>query len=369
MSFRTRFVVVGAALGIVVGGGLFIAVGPFAPLAEVAAGTVGTTVAAPSTTSAPPPTASTVVATTTSTVAPTTTVPPRGWLTIQGVGDTNYDPDYLPIFRTEGYDFALERLYGLFWADDLTIANLECTASNLGTALPKAFAFRCDPDALPIAAAQGIDVANLANNHGQDFGPMAMLDSRANVSGAGIAPVGVGENLDQATEPALFEIEGWTVAVLGFGGVVPGESWLATDDRPGMASGDDTDLMVQAVRAADAVADLVVVTVHWMWELETEPRADDRARAEAMIDAGADVIFGHHPHRLGDLEFIEGRPVFWTLGNFVWPRLSDAGATSAIGRVVVSPAGEIEACVIPVFIRTSGRPEIDGPIDCFPGGG
>jgi poly-gamma-glutamate synthesis protein (capsule biosynthesis protein) len=360
--------VVALVTGALLGGGLFVAAGPFQPIAQlVAETTITTTTAVPTT--APPSTTTTVAPTTTTApVTTTTTVPPKGWLTIQGVGDTNYDPDYIPAFRTEGYDFALERLYGLFWADDLTVANLECSASNLGTALPKEFTFRCDPDALPIAAYQGIDVANLANNHGQDFGTEAMLDSRANVAGAGIAPVGVGENLDEAIKPAIFETNGWTVAVVGFGGVVPGESWLATNERPGMASGDDTDLMVRAVQAADEVADLVVVTIHWMWELETEPRFDDRARAEAMIDAGADVIFGHHPHRLGDLEFIDGKPVFWTLGNFVWPRLSDAGATTAIGRAVVSPEGDIDACLIPVFIRTSGRPEPDGSITCFPGG-
>jgi hypothetical protein len=367
MSFRTRFVVVGVALGFVLGGGLFLAAGPFAPIARVAAGTTPTTPPPPPTTVMPAPPPTTTVAAVPATT--TTTLPSKGWLTIQGVGDTNFDPDYIPNFRTEGYDFAFERLFGVFLNDDLTIVNLECSASNLGTPLPKAFAFRCDPAALPVAAANGVDVANLANNHGQDFGTEAMLDSRANVENAGIAPVGVGETLDEAIEPALFEIDGWTVAVLGFGGVVPGEWWLATDERPGMASGDDTELMVRAVRAAGEIADLVVVTIHWGWELETEPRADDRARAEAMIEAGADVIFGHHPHRLGELEYIDGKPVFWTLGNFVWPRLSDAGATTAIGRVFVSPEGDIDACLVPVFIRTSGRPEFDGLITCSSGAG
>jgi poly-gamma-glutamate capsule biosynthesis protein CapA/YwtB (metallophosphatase superfamily) len=131
-----------------------------------------------------------------------------------------------------------------------------------------------------------------------------------------------------------------------------------------MASGDDTEQMVRAVEAADEAADLVFVTIHWGWELETEPRADDRARAEAMIAAGADAIFGHHPHRLGEVEFIEGRPVYWTLGNFVWPRLSNAGATTAVARVAVSPDGDIFGCMLPAFITTSGRPEITGPPIC-----
>ncbi len=348
--------------GAFLGGGLFIAGGPFQPTAELAAET--TVTASPTTppTTTPPTTTTAVPLTTTSTTTPVE--PQPGWLTVHAVGDTNFDPDYIVQFRTEGYAYAFGGLDGLFERDDLTIANLECSASDLGEPLAKAFTFRCDPAALPIAADHGIDVMSLANNHGIDFGIEAALDSRANVEAAGMRAVGIGEDLAAATAPALVEINGWTVAVLGMGGVVPAEWWLATDDRPGMASGDDIDQMVRAVEAADAVADLVFVTIHWGWELETAPRADDRARAEAMITAGADAIFGHHPHRLGEIELIDGRPVYWTLGNFVWPRLSDAGATTAVARVTVSPDGDIFGCAIPAFITTSGRPELTGPPYC-----
>jgi poly-gamma-glutamate synthesis protein (capsule biosynthesis protein) len=315
------------------------------------------------------PTTTTAMATTTTTRAATTstTLPPRGWLVIHGVGDVNFDPAYVTTFRSEGYDVAFAGLGDLFREDDLTVVNLECTPSERGSPLPKEFTFRCDPAALPVAAAAGVEVVNLANNHGQDFGPEAMLDGRANVADAGLLPVGVGADLAEATAPAIVEVNGWKVAVLGFGGVVPNDGWLATADRPGMAGGDDTDLMVSAVRSAAAEADLVVVTIHWGRELETEPREDDRARAEALIAAGADVIFGHHPHRLGALEEVQGRPVAWTLGNFIWPRLSDAGATTAVARVVVSPSGDIEACLIPAFIERSGQPVLRGEAGCAPG--
>ena len=301
----------------------------------------------------------------TSTTQPTTTEPPRGDLVIQGVGDVALDPSYIPNLARYGYGFAFEGLDGLFENDDLTVMNMECAPSNLGQPLEKAFNFRCDPEALAVARANGVDVANMANNHGLDYGIEAMLDGLANVDAAGIAPVGVGNDLQQATAPALFETNGWTIAVLGMNGVVSAEWWMADDDRPGMASGDDIEQMVAAVEAADEIADLVVVSIHWLWELETEPRPDDRERAEAMVAAGADIVFGHHPHRLGDVEFIDGRPVFWTLGNFVWPRLSDAGATTAVGRVVIRSDGAIEACLIPAFIATSGRPELTGPPPCL----
>lgn len=284
---------------------------------------------------------------------------------IQGVGDTSFDPDYIPAFRTEGYEYAFAGLRDLLERDDLTVVNLECVPSPLGRPLDKAFTFRCDPAALEVMRANGVEVVNLANNHSQDFGVEAMVDGRDRAAAAGLGVVGVGADISEATAPALFEIRGWKVAVLGMGGVIPSATWLATEDSPGMASGDEIDQMVASIRAAKKVADVVVVSIHWGWELETSPRPDDRDRAEAMIAAGADVIFGHHQHRLNPLEIVDGRPVAWGLGNFVWPRLSPASAATGIARVIISPDGGIRACVIPAVIERSGQPVVSGPIPCM----
>jgi poly-gamma-glutamate synthesis protein (capsule biosynthesis protein) len=152
--------------------------------------------------------------------------------------------------------------------------------------------------------------------------------------------------------------------LLGFGGVVPAADWLAGAARPGMASGDDTAAMTAAVRAAGEVSDLVFVTVHWGVELDTRPRAEDVARAHAMIDAGADGVFGHHAHRLQPLDSYRGRPIAWGLGNFVWPTLSDAGSRSAMAEFVVEPDGTVSGCLLPVWITSPGRPELTAARSC-----
>jgi Bacterial capsule synthesis protein PGA_cap len=313
-------------------------------------------------------------ATTTAPTAPVATsvpersAPPeaatRSGLVVQAVGDVNFDPTYITNFVEHGYDFAFEGLGGTFTTDDLTVINLECPPTAAGGQVDKSFSFACDPDAMPVLAAQGVEVANLANNHGQDRGPEGMLDSMEVLREAGIAPVGVGADIGEATTPAQFRVGGWTVAVLGMGGVVPGDGWLATADRPGMASGDDLDQMVSAVERAADQADIVIVTIHWGRELVSEPDPGDRERAAAMVEAGADMIFGHHPHRLGELELVDGVPVYWTLGNFIWPRLSDAGATTAIARVEVAPDGSVVACLVDAFIEESGRPELRADPAC-----
>jgi poly-gamma-glutamate synthesis protein (capsule biosynthesis protein) len=289
---------------------------------------------------------------------------PRGRLVVHGTGDVNLDPTYIPTLAARGYDHAWSGLGGLFADDDLTIVNLECPVSDRGTIVPKEFNFRCDPAALPAARAAGVEVANLANNHSRDFGPEAMLDSVSRLEANDIAPVGVGPDVRAANAPAVVERNGWRIAVLGFGGVVPAADWLAGTGRPGMASGDDTAAMVAAVRAADEVADLVFVTIHWGVELDTEPRPDDVARARAMIDAGADGIFGHHAHRLQPMGTYRDRPVAWGLGNFVWPTNSAAGSRTAVAEFVVEPDGSVSGCLLPARITSPGHPELTGPRSC-----
>ncbi len=297
-------------------------------------------------------------------LSPTAALPTaraRGRLVVHGAGDVNLDPSYIPALRVNGYEHAWTGVGGLFTGDDLTVVNLECTPSALGQRVPKAFNFRCDPAALPAMRAAGVEVVNLANNHGGDFGPEALLDSRMQARQAGIAAVGVGEDAAAANAPALFERSGWTIAVLGFGGVVPSGDWLAGPGHPGMASGDDIMSMTAAIRAAAELADLVFVTIHWGQELDTEPRAEDVARAYAMIDAGADGIFGHHSHRLQPLGWYRERPIAWGLGNFVWPVLSAAGSRTAVAEFVVRPDGSMAACLLPAEIVSGGHPVLTQP--------
>jgi poly-gamma-glutamate synthesis protein (capsule biosynthesis protein) len=308
------------------------------------------------------PTTTTAASTTTST---TSTVPPNGWVVIHGTGDVNLDPSYIPALASRGYDWAWNGLDRLFVADDLTLVNLECSPSVLGTAEDKEFIFQC-ADGLTEMAAAGVEIANLANNHSQDFGKEALLDGIRNLSTVGIMPVGVGRTAAVAAIPALFDINGWRVAVLGFGGIRPHDGWIATDDGAGMADGDTIESMTATVEAASSIADFVIVTIHWGVELELTPSSEDVARAEALIAAGADAILGHHPHRLQPFETVQDRPVFWSLGNFVWPEMSPASATTGVARVVISPEGEITGCLIPALIESSGHPVLTDDPPCGP---
>jgi poly-gamma-glutamate capsule biosynthesis protein CapA/YwtB (metallophosphatase superfamily) len=144
--------------------------------------------------------------------------------------------------------------------------------------------------------------------------------------------------------------------VLGLDQVVDPAAAVATATKPGTVDGHDFEAMLAAVRAARAQADLLVVMIHWGVELDTRPRGYQVADGHALVQAGADVIFGSHAHRLQPMEMYRGRPIFYSLGNFVWPDLSVAGSTTGVAEVRVGPKGGIEAKLLPAYITAPGHP-------------
>lgn len=327
-----------------------------------------------STTSTPVATSTTVTGSNPGTTVATVSAPipeSKQRLVISGTGDVNLDPTFVRSFPSTGYEYAWSGLDDFFKHDDLTVINLECSASHLGTPWNKPWTFRCDPEALPSMADAGVDVANLANNHAIDYGLEAMLDARTNLAEVGIDTVGAGANAAEAYAPVVIERHGWTIAILGGGGVNPETgSWHATEDRPGMTDGDSAEKMTAAIRAADEVADLVLVTIHWGEQGTTRPRPFEIRLAEAFIDAGADGIFGHHQHVLQPLGWYSGKPIAWGLGNFVWQAYPPQSRTTAVAQFVFEPDGRIGACLVPVVIEATGHPVLqpgyEGP--CSPDG-
>jgi len=160
-----------------------------------------------------------------------------------------------------------------------------------------------------------MDVANLANNHGFDQGPDALLDSIRNLQRADIVPIGAGASQEEADAPAYVEVKGWTIGLVGVGEVTDPDSQVAVGDEIGTSVGHDFGRALRAIREAEANADLVLVVIHWAVELDTQPRDYQVDEAHRMVDAGADVIFGHHAHRLQPMDTVAGKPIFYGSGT------------------------------------------------------
>jgi poly-gamma-glutamate synthesis protein (capsule biosynthesis protein) len=305
-------------------------------------------------TTAPPP-----VATTTSSPPAET---PRGRLVIHAVGDVNFAPNSTVAFTRDGFDIAWNGLRGIFKLDHLTIVNFECSPTQIGIPIEKEWTFRCPLDSLAPMRVAGVEVTSLANNHAGDLGKSALVDGRENLIAAGFHAVGAGRDLDEANRPAIIEIEGWRIAVVGLSSISGDTGWFATDRGPGVAPASLGNITA-SVSAAAEISDIVIVMVHWGLELTSQPTRGDRLRADAMIAAGADVIVGHHPHRLQPLEIVDGVPVFWSMGNFVWPYLSHTQSVTAVAEIVIEPDGSVIGRLIPAYIESHGHPELRGSPD------
>ena len=280
-------------------------------------------------------------------------------LLIHGTGDVSLDPSYIPALGSNGYGWAWSGLNGLFRRDDLTVINHECPSTDVVAPLAKTFVFRCDPDALDEALEAGVEVASLANNHGFDQGPEGLIDSVRNMRRAGIVPIGAGASQEEADAPRYLDVNGWKIGLVGVGEVIDPDTQVAVGDEIGTAVGHDFPRALRAIREAEATADLVIVAIHWGVELDTQPRDYQVEEARRMIDAGADVIFGHHAHRLQPMDTYRGRPIFYGLGNFVWPSFSAEGSTTAVARVLVRPNGSIVGRLLPATIVSDGHPVLD----------
>jgi hypothetical protein len=284
----------------------------------------------------------------------------RGPLVIHAVGDVSLDPSHIPAFQVRGYRWAWSGVGTLFQDDSLTIANLECPVTDVVAPVEKPFNTRCAPAALSPARAAGVDIMSQANNHAFDQGPNGLLDSLARIRAADLIPVGAGADQASAIRAVTVERDGWRVAVLGIDQVLEPPREVAGPSRPGTAGGHDFAPVLDAIRAASRTADVVVVAIHWGVEFSSRPTRLQVVQGHRMVQAGADAIFGAHAHRVQRVEVYRGRPIFYSLGNFVWPALSAADSRSAIAEVTVSPDGSIAGQLLPARIVADGHPVLDG---------
>jgi len=212
-----------------------------------------------------------------------------------------------------------DRVARVFRDADLAMINLESPFSRLGAPQEgKDFAFRSNPDDLGyLRDILGIDVVSLANNHTLDYGVNAFLDTLVNLDEYGIGYTGGGENLEAAMCPFVAEAGGRTIAFLGASQHSPW-AWRALENSPGLLFAYDTTLLVQAIQDCKEKYDLVIVYLHWGVEYSTQITNIQRNTAHILIDAGADAIIGAHPHVIQSFEVYNGKPIAYSLGNFMF---------------------------------------------------
>jgi poly-gamma-glutamate synthesis protein (capsule biosynthesis protein) len=320
----------------------------------------------PSPTSVEPPTPSD-----TATATPIPTPTPSLRVTLAAGGDVMLGrtigegiEEFGPLYPFEG---VVEALRGA----DVAFVNLESPLAEGGAPADKDFVFLGPPEGAEALAQSGIDIVALANNHAIDYGLEGLAATRVALEAAGVGYVGAGDDEPSARAPVIVERNGLRLAFLAYANTPRDSisgfdlgSAVAMGDKPGLAWL-TPEVVAEDVTSASSKADLVIVSMHTGFEYQEGPNELQVSAARAAIDAGADLVLGHHPHVLQGIERYEGGLIAYSLGNFVFDfdylDYAVAGLPSSLSAVLTVELGEsgvIGCAVTPVVIGTEdGRPQ------------
>ena len=290
--------------------------------------------------------------------APQDTAEPKENVTLLFAGDL-----FLTDILQEKYDkngvsaAAAPELLSVTRSADIFMLNQEFPFGTTGEAAEdKEYTFRVDPKYVSLLPELGVDAVTLANNHMLDFGRGPLKETLEALDEAGILHVGAGQNLEEAEALKTMEAGGRVVGFLGATRVIPEHSWTASRSNSGLFTTYDPTKLLGEIQAAKQQCDYVVVYVHWGIERNTEPEEYQKSLARQYIDAGADAVIGAHPHVLQGIEYYQGKPIFYSLGNFIF---ANRTYETMMAELTVTDEG-IEVRVIPCVSTANQMGLMDG---------
>ncbi|MCQ2437863.1 MAG: CapA family protein [Clostridia bacterium] len=223
----------------------------------------------------------------------TVTITAAGDCTLGGDVPSGNNRNFIRYYDNYGPDYFFANVRALFEEDDLTIINLEGPlTTSTDKAHDRTFNFRGDPSYVNILTGSSIEICNIANNHALDYGKKGMNETIDVLRNAGIGVSGFTTLYDTV-------VNGVRVRSVGF------TEWRYSKSD-----------MVKAVRYAKQDCDILIVSMHWGEERVYTQTATQKNLGHALIDAGADVILGTHPHVYGGVEQYNGKYIVYSLGNF-----------------------------------------------------
>jgi len=279
-----------------------------------------------------------------------TAVIDREGTTISFVGDILLASGVGRKIDENGPNYPFEKVKSYLSSSDLAIGNLESAVAVSGSPMQgKEYTFRAEPKVIGGLKYSGLDILSLANNHILDYGREAFIETLGHIEDSGLNYIGAGEDIDQAYRPVTVESKGEKVAIFGASRVIPSGSWYATKNNPGVAGAYNTERLIEEIKNAKGNVDYVIVYIHWGTERETISNKLQRSLAKTLIDNGADIIVGTHPHVLQGFEFYKGKLIAYSMGNFIFTNYNNP---TMILNVVIDKKRIKSAEVIPCMIRS-----------------
>lgn len=238
----------------------------------------------------------------------------------------------------------------VFQSSDLVVANLECPATKIRQPAFKQYIFRAEPEWLQTLKAHGITHLNLANNHSVDQGRIGLADTKRNIQETGMIPVGAGDNMQEAAQPVLLASTPRNVYLLT-SLQMPLENFSYLPDKTSV-SHEDLDSLKTRVRQLKETDPCcyIIVSLHWGGEHTLRPVPLQRQQAHQLIDAGVDALICHHTHTLQTIEQYQGKPIYYSIGNFIFDQKKPINSKACMVKVTIKKeSSHIET--IPIVIR------------------
>ena len=272
------------------------------------------------------------------------------------------------IDATNNPDYPYEKVREVVTGADLAVGVLNATISDRTGRTGCNWSYQMVGGSANAAALgrAGFDLVSIASNHIKDCGPMkgwcdeAFLDTLAHLEAANVLTVGGGVDLEQALQPVVVELNGTRYAFVSMGDIKMEEGVFARSDHPGIAR--LTPENIQAViQQARQQADVVIALPHWGPEDVANPNALQRKQAQQFVDAGADLVVGNHTHVIQAIQTLDGVPVFYGLGNFIFDQWYPDHRQGVILLVRFQGSQYLGYELIPTHVDQDGQVFLAGP--------
>lgn len=257
---------------------------------------------------------------------------------ILNFGDMMLDRNVRQVIDDHDQDYILEKLAGaenrFFSGMDIISANLEGPFANSRRSTSKSIAFRFNPDLLPMLKKYNFSIFSQANNHSYDMGAAGFEESKANLLAGGFSFYGAQYKIDDSS--LLIK----KIGDFNFG-------FIGINDTNASINVDKATELIRKARRDKAV-DYIIINAHWGEEYKQISNERERKLAHAFIDAGADVIIGHHPHVVQEMEIYKNRPIFYSLGNFIFDQYFSVPTKQGLGIGLIFKEKKIAIYIFPL---------------------
>jgi len=270
------------------------------------------------------------------------------------------------IKKNGSYEMAFEKIKYILDEGDVVFGNLECplTSSTKGLNPKGKIVLKGTPESVTALTSAGFNLLSLSNNHIMDYYEKGLFDTMGLLDQNSIIHAGGGKNIDEARKLAIIEKNGLKIGLLVYTDMAeivfagdPYLSFAAGPEKSGVAPR-KYELIKEDIDKAREQVDLLVISLHWGIEESFRVMPEQVEFAHNLIDDGADIILGHHPHQFQGIELYNGKPIFYSLGNILFDQNESENMESFVVDMKYKGTELIELTAVPVRILKKSYVEV-----------